>query len=113
MSNLTKAKHLKIEDNLIIEYGLDQNYALKEIAARVGKDLTTISKEIKRNKFLKTIKRKEDDIKPCMHRRNCNKINLCNKKLNLIAKYYQVQFLMFSFIIYFSIHYISLADHHH
>ena len=32
MSNLCKGKHLKIEDRLIIEYGLDQNYALKEIA---------------------------------------------------------------------------------
>ena len=78
MSNLCKGKHLRIEDRLIIEYGLDENYALKEIAERVGKDPTTVSKEIKRNRFLKTSKRKEHDIKPCMHRRNCTKINLCN-----------------------------------
>ena len=31
MSNkdLCKGKHLKIEDRIIIEYGLDQNYTLK------------------------------------------------------------------------------------
>lgn len=27
--NLCKGKHLRIEDRLIIEYGLDQNYSLK------------------------------------------------------------------------------------
>jgi len=34
MSNyeLSKGKHLIMEDRLIIEYGLDQNYALREIA---------------------------------------------------------------------------------
>ena len=66
MSNykLCKGKHLRIEDRLIIEYGLDQNYTLKEIAERVGKDPTTISKEIKRNRFLKVSKKKWNDIQP-------------------------------------------------
>ncbi|MDU1824579.1 MULTISPECIES: helix-turn-helix domain-containing protein [Clostridium] len=64
MSNkeLCKRKHLIIEDHLIIEYGLDQNYTLKEIAERVKKDPTTISKQIKRNRFLRTSKRKENDV---------------------------------------------------
>ena len=33
MSNnkLCKGKHLRIEERLIIEYGLDQNYKLKDI----------------------------------------------------------------------------------
>ena len=35
--NLCKGKHLRIEDRLIIEYELDQNYSLKEIAKRLGK----------------------------------------------------------------------------
>ena len=64
MSNkdLCKGKYLKIEDRLVIEYGLDQNYTLKEIAERVKKDPTTISKEIKRNRFIKASKRKENDL---------------------------------------------------
>jgi len=47
MSNyeLRKGKHLIMEDRLIIEYGLDENYTLKEIADRLKKDPTTISKE--------------------------------------------------------------------
>lgn len=96
MSNikLCKGKHLRIEDRLIIEYGLDQNYSLKEIAKRLGKDPTTISKEIKRNRFIKTSKRKQYDIKPCKHRKSCTKKNLCNdscgkqcKKCNFINCY--------------------------
>lgn len=80
MSNkdLCKGKHLKIEDRLVIEYGLDQNYTLKEIAERVKKDPTTISKEIKRNRFIKASKRKENDLQSCQHRKNCTKTNLCN-----------------------------------
>ena len=69
---LCKGKHLRIEDRLIIEYGLDQNYILKEIAERVGKDPTTISKEIK------VSKKKVNDIQPWQHRRNCTKTSLCN-----------------------------------
>ena len=60
MSNnkLCKGKHLRIEERLIIKYRLDQNYTLKEIAERVGKDPTTTSKEIKQNRFLKVSKKK-------------------------------------------------------
>lgn len=88
MSNnkLCKGKHLRIEDRLIIEYGLDQNYTLKEIAERVGKDPTTISKEIKRNRFLKVSKKKENDIQPCQHRRSCSKTCLCNNTCNKLCK---------------------------
>lgn len=82
MSNkdLCKGKHLKIEDRLVIEYGLDQNYTLKEIAERIKKDPTTISKEIKRNRFIKASKRKENDLQSCQHRKNCTKTNLCNNR---------------------------------
>ena len=40
MSNksLEKGKHLRMEDRLIIEYGLNENYSLKEIAERIKKD---------------------------------------------------------------------------
>lgn len=67
--DLFKGKHLKIEDRLIIEYGLDQNYTLKEMAERLKKNL----KEIKRNRFLK-----DKDLQSCQHRKSCTKTNLCN-----------------------------------
>ena len=69
--DLCKGKHLKIEDRLIIEYGLDQNYTLKKIAETVKKDPTTISKEIKRNRFLKSSKRKENNLQSCQYRKSC------------------------------------------
>lgn len=55
MSNyeLRKGKHLIMEDRFIIEYESDQNYTLKKIADRLKKGPTTISKEIKRNRFLR------------------------------------------------------------
>lgn len=64
MSNkdLCKGKYLTIEDRIVIEYGLDENYTLKEIAQRVKKDPTTISKDIRRNKFPKVSKLKQNDI---------------------------------------------------
>lgn len=83
-SNLCKEKHLRIEDRLIIEYGLDQNYSLKEIAEKLKKDPTTISKEIKRNKCRKTSKFKEHDIKQCSKLsrypyvcNGCSKVTTC------------------------------------
>ena len=78
-NNVCKGKHLRMEDRLIIEYGLDQGYTLKEIAEKVNKDPTTVSKEIKRNRFLKVNKLKEKDLRSCQHRRSCTKTNLCTR----------------------------------
>ncbi|WP_366782261.1 helix-turn-helix domain-containing protein [uncultured Clostridium sp.] len=49
---------------------------MKEIAERVRKDPSTISKEIKRNIFLKVSKKKGRYIQPCQHRRSCTKTSL-------------------------------------
>ena len=88
MSNkdLCKGKQLKIEDRLIIEYGLDKNYTLKEIAKMVKKDSNTISKEIKLNRFIKASKRKENDLHSWQHRKNCTKTNLCNNSYDKQCK---------------------------
>lgn len=81
-----KGKHLQMEDRLIIEYGLDQNYTLKELAKRIQKDSTTVSKEIKRNRLLKANKVKANDLQPCQHRKSCTKTNLCNNSCNKKCK---------------------------
>lgn len=47
----TKHKHLTREDRIIIEESLNKNAKLKEISEHIGKDPTTISKEIKRNRI--------------------------------------------------------------
>lgn len=47
--NSTKFKHLTLEDRNEIQMCLDQGVTFKKIAARVGKDQTTVSKEVKRH----------------------------------------------------------------
>ena len=49
MNNLKTAtqKHMTLDDRISIEKGLDQHLSLRSIALQLGKDPTTISKEIK------------------------------------------------------------------
>ena len=48
-SNSTKFKHIALDDRTEIQMCLDQGMTFKAIGARVGKDQTTISKEVKRH----------------------------------------------------------------
>jgi transposase, IS30 family len=47
--NSTKFKHLTLDDRIEIQVCLDRGVSFKAIAARVKKDQTTISKEVKRH----------------------------------------------------------------
>ena len=47
--NSTKFKHLTLEDRIEIQACLDRGMTFKAIAARIRKDQTTISKEVKRH----------------------------------------------------------------
>lgn len=51
--NLCKGKHLRIEDRLIIEYGVDQNYTLKEITEGIKKDSTNYLQGIQEKQIYK------------------------------------------------------------
>ena len=42
-------KHLTLDDRIVIEKALDQKRSFRSIAAQLGKDPTTISKEIKKH----------------------------------------------------------------
>lgn len=88
MSNLNvkKGKHLTMEDRILIEYSLEQNYTLKEIAKTLKKDHTTISKEIKRNRFIKESIKKEKDLLSCKNRKECSKKHLCKDACNKLCK---------------------------
>ena len=58
-SNSTKNKHLTQDERLEIQDCLNHGMTFKSIAARIGKDQTTISKEVKRHISVKvsTIKK--------------------------------------------------------
>lgn len=68
MSNnkLWEGKHLTIEDRILIEYALDQNYLLKES---------------KINRFVKVNNKKGKDLLRCEIRKN-----LCNSTCNNLCK---------------------------
>ncbi len=45
-------KHMTMDQRIIIEKGLDQGCSLRSIALQLGKDPTTISKEIKKHRTI-------------------------------------------------------------
>jgi IS30 family transposase len=47
--NSRKSKHLTLDDRLEIQAGLNQGMTFKAIALRIGKDQTTLSKEVKKH----------------------------------------------------------------
>ncbi|MCH4888898.1 helix-turn-helix domain-containing protein [Acidaminobacter sp. JC074] len=80
-----KGKHLNELDRQYIEHSLDNKASLKEIATHLSKDPTTISKEIKRHKF---IRESRSDFKGgCVKRSKCIKQHLCgNSYCKLLCK---------------------------
>ena len=48
-----KSKHLRFEDRLLIEKGLKEGCSFKEIASRIEKSLSTVSREVKLHRFPK------------------------------------------------------------
>lgn len=80
-----KGKHLTLENREFIQTALEINLSLQEIASHLGKDSTTISKEIKRNRT--SITRNPDKvIKSCIHRGTCKKQNSCGKNCGRLCK---------------------------
>ena len=47
-----KQKHLTLEDRIDIQTGISQQETFRSIAEKMGKDPSTISKEIKRNRII-------------------------------------------------------------
>jgi len=83
-ANSNKGKHLTVEDRNYIEDALALRYPLKKIAEHLGKDPTTISKEIKRNRVFKMSKNKFAG--GCVNRKNCRIKHLCSETCNELCK---------------------------
>jgi len=47
--NIKKFKHMTMEDRIEIQECLDKNMSFKAIGRRIGKDQTTVSKEVKKH----------------------------------------------------------------
>lgn len=54
MKNAKKNKHLSFEDRCIIEEYLNHNFNFTQISNRIHKDRTTISRDVKKHRFLRS-----------------------------------------------------------
>lgn len=67
-------KHLNYEDRQYIEIEITKGTKKSDIAEALGKDKTTIAKEIKNNRYIKTksnLLRECNNYKHCKYKRNC------------------------------------------
>lgn len=71
-------KHLSLSDRAVIEAGLNQGKYLKEIAREIGKDPTTIAKEIKKHRIQQPHSNFNEGSKKCALIASCRRTNICN-----------------------------------
>ena len=69
-------KHLTLSQRIEIEKGLNEGLSFAEIARRVGKDPSTISKEVRKHRSSR-IRNDDPSSIPCAKRSNCTIRYLC------------------------------------
>ena len=67
---MAKNTHLTLSDRIAIEVGLRERKSFSAIAVELGKDPTTISKEVRTHIKLK----QAGGYNPCVIRKDCNQI---------------------------------------
>jgi len=77
---MRKHKHLTLDDRIRIQQGLEARESFKAISRELGKDPTTISKEVKGHIQFKRSGCYGKPFNNCSLRRNCSYKNLCGKK---------------------------------
>lgn len=79
-------KHLTLSQRIEIEKGLLAGRSFTEMARNIGKDPTTISKEVRRHSQIK--QRSKDDFAPvpCANRNKCQVRWLCFKDCGILCK---------------------------
>ena len=84
MKNAKKNKHLSFEDRCIIEEFLNNNYNFTQIGNRIAKDRTTIARDVKSHRFLRSTTHCNNQPccfgnKPPYVCNGCSKLNSCKK----------------------------------
>lgn len=73
----TNQKHMNQDNRIVIEKGLDDSLPLSTIAAELGKDPTTISKEIKKHRIFREHSAYNVNPNRCALAKDCHRKNLC------------------------------------
>ncbi len=76
-----KNKHLTIEDRVRIEKGIGGKESFATIARDIGVATSTISREVKTNRYLHIPKGRAFNV--CMHKRDCSHARICSKACDL------------------------------
>lgn len=71
-------KHLTLNDRIIIRDALKDRLSFKQIASQLGKDCTTISKEIRKHRSVLDTYAFNCNKNRCVHRFDCSLSNLCS-----------------------------------
>ena len=72
--------HLTLDERNFIEHELSKNTSFKEIAKYLGKNPTTISKEVKKHRIRKEGQAIHIGFNHCARKYNCHRHNLCNPR---------------------------------
>lgn len=79
-------KHMTMDDRIVIEKELDQKRSLRSIAAQLGKDPTTISKEIKKHRSFQQHNPFNEPRNKCSLAKDCRKKNICGSSSPVCKK---------------------------
>ena len=75
-SKTATQKHMTLDDRISIEKGLDQHLSLRSIALQLGKNPTTISKEIKKHRSFQEHNHFNEPANKCALAKDCKKKNI-------------------------------------
>jgi IS30 family transposase len=76
VNTMPKGKHLTLDDRRSIQIGLGEGRSFKDIADEIGKDPSTISKEVRNHIFIKHT----SSYNPCKHLKECkHRRDLCSE----------------------------------
>ena len=70
-------KHMTIDNRIMIEKELDKHTSLRGIALQLGKDPTTIAKEIKKHRTLQEHNHYGEPKNKCAFFKDCKKKDIC------------------------------------
>ena len=76
-ANTLKGKHLTLEDRYTIEHSLKDGSSFKSIARTLGKDPSTISKEVRNHLIFEKTGAFGRKFNDCVHRYSCQAVNIC------------------------------------
>lgn len=81
------SKYLTYDERLEIQKGLKEQLSFGQIATTIGKDRTTVAKEIKKYAFEQKTGYSAYPYNACIHRKTCNKKNICPLSCSKPSKY--------------------------